>query len=178
MLLFAVLLAASACGFWIRFRKVVYAIRGAKPDASFSLRPLGKRIRDFILEVLMQWKVVRQRPLAGIAHAFVFWGFCAFALVTLNHLAAGFGFPFLSRQGWFGRAYFLFAGAFAVCVAVSITGLFVRRFFVRPRWLGLKVSVESGVIALLILLLMLTYLATFWVPETLPLRPCCGGRTR
>ena len=32
--------------------------------------------------------------LAGIAHAFVFWGFCAFGLVTLNHLAAGFGWRF------------------------------------------------------------------------------------
>jgi Fe-S oxidoreductase len=164
-ILFAVLLAASVYGFWARFRTVVHTIRAAKPDASFSLAPVGKRLWDFVSEVLLQSKVVRERPLAGIAHTFVFWGFCAFALVTLNHVAEGFGFPFLSRQSWFGRGYFLFAGAFAVCVAVSITGLFVRRFFVRPRWLGEKLSIESGVIALLILILMLTYLAKFWTPE-------------
>ena len=43
-------------------------------------------------------------------------------------------------------------------MAVSIAGLFVRRFFVRPVWLG-KVSAESGVIAFLIFFLMVTYLA-------------------
>ena len=165
MILFALLIAASSYCFWMRFRTVVHTIRAAKPDASFSLAPIGKRVWDFIKEVLLQSKVVRERPLAGLAHAFVFWGFCAFSLVTLNHLAAGFGFPFLSRTGWFGRGYFWFAGAFAICVAVSITGLFVRRFVARPRWLGEKLSIESGVIAVLILILMLTYLATFWIPE-------------
>jgi hypothetical protein len=43
--------------------------------------------------------VIRCRPLPGIAHAFVFWGFCAFALVTANHLAMGFGFPFPVTAG-------------------------------------------------------------------------------
>jgi Fe-S oxidoreductase len=100
--------------------------------------------------------------LPGIAHAFVFWGFCAFALITLNHFATGLGHPFLLHNCWFGRFYFYFAAAFAVCVAVSIAGLFIRRFFVRPIWLGGNVSWESGVIAFLIFNLMITYLATFW----------------
>jgi Fe-S oxidoreductase len=160
--IFLVLLAASAYGFWWRFGKVVRKIQAAKPDPGFSLQPLGKRIWDFFSEVLLQSKVIEQRPLPGIAHAFVFWGFCAFALVTLNHFATGIGFPFLSRENWFGRIYFYLAAAFAVCVAVSIAGLFIRRFFVRPRWLGGNVSWESGVIAFLIFNLMITYLATFW----------------
>ncbi len=160
--IFLVLLAASAYGFWLRFGKVVHIIRASKPDPSFSLQPVGKRIWDFFSEVLLQSKVIAQRPLPGIAHAFVFWGFCAFALVTLNHFATGVGYPFISRDGWFGRIYFYAAAIFAVCVAVSIAGLFIRRFFVRPRWLGGNVSWESGVIAFLIFNLMITYLATFW----------------
>jgi Fe-S oxidoreductase len=160
--IFLVLLAASAYGFWMRFGKVVHKIRAAKPDPGFSLHPLGKRIWDFFSEVMLQSKVIRQRPLPGIAHAFVFWGFCAFALVTLNHFATGIGFPFLSRDSWFGRIYFYLAAVFAVCVAVSIAGLFIRRFIVRPKWLGGNVSWESGVIAFLIFNLMITYLATFW----------------
>ena len=162
ILIFLALLAASACGFWWRFGKVLRIIQAAKPDPGFSLQPLGKRIWDFFSEVLLQSKVIQQRPLPGIAHAFVFWGFCAFALVTLNHFATGVGFPFISRDGWFGRIYFYLAAAFAVCVAVSISGLFIRRFFVRPIWLGGNVSWESGVIAFLIFNLMITYLATFW----------------
>ena len=39
----------------------------------------------------------------------------------------------------------------------------MRRFFVRPIWLGEKVSYESGVIAFLIFLLMVSYLGAFFV---------------
>ena len=63
----------------------------------FRSQPVGKRVRDFLGDVLLQAKVIRQRPLPGLAHAFVFWGFCAFALVTVNHLATGFG-PQVSRS--------------------------------------------------------------------------------
>jgi Fe-S oxidoreductase len=110
-----------------------------------------------------QGLVIAQRPLPGLAHAFVFWGFCVFALVTLNHFAEGFGLAFLSHDG-FSRFYFLFAGVFAVAVAVSIAGLAFRRFVLRPKWLE-PLSPESGLIAFLIFALMITYLARFWVPE-------------
>ncbi len=110
---------------------------------------------------MLQSRVIAQRPLPGIAHAFVFWGFCAFALVTLDHLSRGFGLPLLDSRGAFGRVYFALAALFAIAVAVSIAALFVRRFFIRPKWLGEKVSVESGVIAFLIFTLMVTYLADY-----------------
>ena len=162
---FLLLLAASAWGFWLRFGRVIGKIRQAKPDPDFRLEPVAGRIGEFLSEVMLESKVIRQRPWPGIAHAFVFWGFCVFALVTLNHLAAGIGLAFLAPQSGFGRFYFCFAGVFAVAVSVSITGLAVRRFLLRPRWLGQQVSVESGIIALLIFLLMATYLATFWAGD-------------
>ena len=68
---------------------------GSKKDTDFSLRPVGKRVWKFFWEVLCQAKVIKQRPLPGLAHAFVFWGFLAFALVTLNHFAVGLGWDFL-----------------------------------------------------------------------------------
>ncbi len=168
ILVFVVMLATSAYGFWRRFGKMVRRIRAAKNDADFSLNPVAKRAWDFFWEVLLQAKVIRERPLPGLAHAFVFWGFCAFGLVTLNHLATGIGLPFLSRESRFGEFYFYLAGAFAVAVAVSIAGLFIRRFLVRPPWLGEKVSYESGVIAFLIFTLMATYLGTFGIHEADP----------
>jgi Fe-S oxidoreductase len=140
-------------------------ILGSKKDADFSLRPVGRRVWEFFWEVLCQSKVIRQRPLPGLAHAFVFWGFLAFALVTMNHLAVGLGHGFLQYAGAVGTFYFFFAGVWAVLVAVSIAALFVRRFVVRPKWLGEKVSVESGVIAGLIFLLMVSYLAAFFVDD-------------
>jgi Fe-S oxidoreductase len=159
-----VLLCVSISIFWARFRKPVEAIRRARNNPDFELRPIGPRVRQFVWEVLLQGKVIRERPLPGLAHAFVFWGFCAFALITLNHIAEGFGAPFLSREGGFGKAYFAFVAAFAAAVAVSIAGLAIRRFAVRPVWLG-KVSLESGWIALFIFILMVTYLAGLALEE-------------
>ena len=158
--LFLVLLAASIFGFWWRFRKVWRVVRQSKPDADFRIEPVGRRVVDFMWEVMLQGKVISQRPLPGIAHALVFWGFCVFALVTANHFSEGVRLGFLNRLGFFGSLYFDIAAVFAVAVAVSITGLAFRRFVIRPKWLG-PLSPESGVIALLIFLLMATYLATF-----------------
>jgi len=157
-IILALLICASAALFAWRMRGVVRVVSGAKDDDDFSVFPVGPRVWRFVTEVLLQSKVIVQRPLAGIAHAFVFWGFCAFALITVNHLAGGFGVPLLSDQSGFGRFYFGLAALFAVAVAVSIAGLAVRRFVAQPRWLG-AVSPESGIIAGLIFVLMISYLA-------------------
>ncbi len=157
---FIALTALSVYAFWRRFERVVRAIRSAKPDADFRLAPLVPRLRAFLREVMFQTKVIRQRPLAGVAHALVFWGFCAFALVTVNHVGSAFGVPILDGRG-FGEIYFLLAAAFAVAVSIAIAGLAFRRFVIRPRWLG-PLSPESGLIAFLIFALMATYLAEFW----------------
>ena len=149
--------------FWRKFGAAVRIILASKPDADFQLRPIGPRIRKVLWEVAAQGLVIAQRPLPGLAHAFVFWGFCVFALVTLNHFAEGFGHPFLS-DGGFSHFYFLFAGVFAVAVAISIAGLAFRRFVIRPKWLE-PLSPESGLIAFLIFALMITYLPKLWLAE-------------
>ena len=161
VLLIAIIVSLSL--FWRKFGRVLRIIRESKPDADFQLRPVAPRIRKVLWEVAAQGQVIAQRPLPGLAHAFVFWGFCVFGLVTLNHFASGFGLGFLSHDG-FSRFYFWFAGAFAVAVAISIAGLAFRRFVIRPKWLE-PLSPESGLIAFLIFALMITYLAAFWVPE-------------
>ncbi|HWD99577.1 MAG TPA: hypothetical protein VG345_11085, partial [Bryobacteraceae bacterium] len=161
----ALLICASILGFWWRLRGVVAVIAASKRDADFHLGSIPGRIRVFVREVLLQGKVIRQRPLAGLTHALVFWGFCAFGFITVNHIATGFGFPLLSRQGGFGRAYFGFVAVFAAVVAISISYLAARRFIAHPIWLG-KVSAESGIIALLIFLLMVSYLGGLYWPET------------
>jgi Fe-S oxidoreductase len=167
-LLFAALVLASGYLFWHRFGEVLNKILKSKKDPNFHLFPIAKRVWDFFWEVLCQAKVIRERPLPGLAHALVFWAFLAFALVTLNHCATPLGLGFLSPDGLFGRWYFYFAAAFALACAVGILGLFIRRFLVRPKWLGEKLSWESGFIAFLIFALMATYLAAFFVAETSP----------
>jgi Fe-S oxidoreductase len=163
--LLLILIAVSLVLFWSRFGKILRKIQAARPDSDFELTFLWRRVWTFIWEVICQAKVIRERPAPGLFHAFVFWGFCAFALVTLNHIAGGFGFPFLARHSGFGAFYFWFAFAFAVCCAFSIAALAFRRFILRPRWLE-PVSYESGIIALLIFILMVTYLPGWWIAES------------
>jgi Fe-S oxidoreductase len=165
------LAAISLWMFWRRFHPVLAHVRAAREDSDFSLRPVSRRAWSFFTEVVCQAKVIRERPLPGFAHALVFWGFCAFALVTVNHVATGFGVPLFERDAGFGAFYWWFAFVFAAAVAVGITGLFIRRFFIRPRWLE-PLSYESGVIAALIFLLMITYMPMWWFPE-----PTAAGRT-
>ena len=162
--LFLAAVSISLFLFARRIAPVVRIILRSPKDPAFQLRPVGKRVRDFVWEVLLQGKVIKERPLPGIAHALVFWGFCAFAVVTANHFAAGLGFGVLSRDTAFGQFYLGMAALFAVAVLVSILGLAFRRFVVKPKWLG-PVSIESGVIAALISILMVTFLAAFRLPE-------------
>jgi Fe-S oxidoreductase len=158
---FLPLLLAAFAAFAIRAGRVVQLIRAARKDPAFSLSPLGPRFKELFWEVICQAKVIRERPLPGLAHAFLFWGFCAFGVVTINHFAIGLGFPLFSlHDGWFGPAYGLLAACFAFAVSISIAGLAIRRMVVQPKWLG-KVSYESGFIALLILTLMVTYLLDY-----------------
>jgi Fe-S oxidoreductase len=165
VVLFLLLVSASVYGFWRRFGPVVATIRRSKIDADFQLQPAGPRISKFVWEVLLQGKVIGERPLPGIAHAFVFWGFCAFALISIAHLGAGIGLDLLPSEYTVVRGYRYFVAVFAIAVAVSIAGLAFRRLALRPIWLGPKVSMESGFIALLIFTLMVTYLFTFVARE-------------
>ena len=50
-------------------------------------------------------KQILQRPLPGIAHALVFWGFCAFAVITIKHFTVGLNTSVLDRHVLAGKFY-------------------------------------------------------------------------
>jgi Fe-S oxidoreductase len=131
---------------------------------NFSLENLRFRLRRFVLDVLLQRQTIKERPIAGAAHAFVFWGFVAFALYTSVEFLYGLGIVDLTRTRWF-ELYRVALAPFATAVLVGILYLLFRRAFLRPVGLGTKVSAESIVIALFIAALMVTYLLAFRLPE-------------
>jgi len=138
--------------------KIIQAAPG-----KFSLDNLHYRIGRVISEVLFQSKVIKHRPLAGLMHAFVFWGFIAFVIVTINHFARGFT-NFQGSLLGHGEIYWFissFVAIFAVLVIIGITYLFIRRFFFRPGALGKHLSWTSGLVALFIEILMFTYLIDY-----------------
>ncbi|MBI2219807.1 MAG: (Fe-S)-binding protein [Acidobacteria bacterium] len=131
---------------------------------NFSLERPGFRVWRFLVDVVGQRKTIVERPVAGIAHALVFWGFVAFGLYTLAEFLKGLGIADLTHAGWF-RAYRAALTPFAIAVLAGIVYLLIRRAFVRPAGLGEKVSLESVVIALFIATLMATFLLGWRLDE-------------
>jgi Fe-S oxidoreductase len=160
---------AGTLAFWLLFLAFVGAfaaqvakrirIIAAAPN-TFALDDLPFRVKRFLLDVVLQRRTIRERPAAGLMHAFVFWGFIAFGGYTTVEFLNGLGIADVTGTRWFG-AYRLALTPFALAVLVGIVYLLIRRAFVRPVALGASVSVESIVIALFIATLMVTFLLAF-----------------
>src|SRR6202790_1204660 len=114
-----------------------------------------KRLWRVFVEVILQYRVVRDRPLVGILHAAVLWGFLVFAWVSAEHLKLGLlGLENAEPiDSWYGA----FAAVWAFALIVGMAGLSFRRFVLKPKPLG-AVSATSGLVAFLIIAMMVTYL--------------------
>src|SRR5262249_18251581 len=97
--------------FWILFlagvgafaAQVSHRVRivAAGPN-SFSTDNLPFRINRFVFDVILQRRTIRERPVAGLMHALVFWGFVAFAGYTSVEFLYGLGLVDLAHTAWFG----------------------------------------------------------------------------
>ncbi|RPI29412.1 MAG: 4Fe-4S dicluster domain-containing protein [Acidobacteria bacterium] len=156
-LLLSLLILLSA-GVFLRnlYEKVRQIVQGPA-DRVRTDRPWW-RLSRMIREVLLQTRVIGQRPVVGALHAVVFLGFLLFGLETLEHFLRAFGLSFLEPVlGPAMPAFRALMTVIAILVATAILGLAFRRFVLvktspDPR------SWTSAVVALFIFLLMLTYL--------------------
>src|SRR5262249_1393967 len=135
--------------FWLLFLTFVGAFAAqvatrvrliATAPNNFSFDNLPFRFNRFFLDVVLQRRTVRERPVTGLMHALVFLGFVAFGGYTSVEFLYGLGIVDLTRAAWF---YVYRAGLvpFAAAVLVGIVYLLIRRAFVRPIALGDHVSV-------------------------------------
>jgi Fe-S oxidoreductase len=151
-----IFIALSAGSVWLFLKTLNRRLFSAFPKhGDFPLDSTPKRLWRFFVEVPLQYRVVRGRPLVGILHAAVLWGFVAFAWASARHLQWGLrGLEKATRaETWYGG----FVAAWALAVLVAMIGLSFRRFVLRPKPLG-KLSATSGIVAFLISALMATYL--------------------
>jgi Fe-S oxidoreductase len=158
-LAFWLLVLAAVAAFAMQIARRVKLVVEA-PD-TFSLEHVGARAARFFVDVVCQRKTITERPFAGIMHAFVFWGFVAFAGYTATEVAYGLGIADLTASRWF-QVYRMALAPFATLVLVGIVSLLLRRVVFRPPGLGRTVSMESVVIAIFIATLMMTFLLTLW----------------
>jgi Fe-S oxidoreductase len=160
-----VLVLAFGSAFVAQVTKRVRLIAAA-PN-TFALDRLGARFGRVVSDVLCQRQTIKERPVTGVAHAFVFWGFVAFGGYTLTEFLRGLGIVDLTGAPWF-YTYRLVLTPFAVAVLGGIAYLLIRRAFIRPIALGARVSSESIAIALFIITLMVTFLIGWRLDEQSP----------
>src|SRR5262245_23253802 len=77
------------------------------------------RVKRFVVDVLFQRTTILERPAAGLAHAFVFWGFVIFGGYTTVEFLHGLGIVDLTDTTWF-KIYRAVLTPFALAVFVGI----------------------------------------------------------
>tara|TARA_X000000368_G_scaffold64994_1_gene46390 strand:+ start:2275 stop:4125 length:1851 start_codon:yes stop_codon:yes gene_type:complete len=157
IILFVMILLSIGSFSYEIFKRFIIVSKGT---GTFSFDSLGIRIKRVLVEFILQKKVISQRFWPGLMHAFVFWGFMFFSVITIDHFSIGFHAHLLSDNFKFYYGI-LFGVPWAIFVLVGISSLAYRRFIIRPKYLGDKISYTSGFVALFISVLMITYIIDY-----------------
>lgn len=117
----------------------------------------GQRIRNMLINALLQKKVNRKR-FPGLLHSAFFWGFCLLLIGTgLIVLQADFTDLFFDIKFLKGPFYLLFSVtldlAGLVCL-LMLAGLLIRRYFFTPE--GLESKRDDAVIHALLFAILIT----------------------
>jgi heterodisulfide reductase subunit C len=133
---------------WFRFTK------------PFPVSDFGKRLNRMIVVALGQSKILR-RPVIGLLHALVFWGFLVITLGSVEMVIEGL--TSLDRPmavtGWFYSFVTASGDIMAYVVLISIIVFLIRRLFMHiKRFYGIEMQKKSkwdAIIALAIIFLLM-----------------------
>ncbi len=154
ILLTIIIISALSSFSWEIIKRFKIVLKG---EGKLPFDNLSKRLIKVLREFIFQEKVLKQRFFVGLMHGFVFWGFMAFGLITIDHFLRGYNLYLFND---FIRTYYgIFIGLpWSILVLIGILSLAYRRFITKPIFLGEKISYTSGVVAIFISLLMITYI--------------------
>ncbi len=162
VIIFDLLLLLTLAGVSLTFRHYRRYFRLLKP--AFPVRDLGRRLWITVKVALGQSKIL-QRPVVGLLHALLFWGFLIILLGTLEMVADGITGAEKTLSGC--GCYALFTAVvdvLALLIAVITVVFLLRRDLFRvPRFEGPEMTGKShrdaNITLVLILLLMITLTA-------------------
>lgn len=162
-ILFALALLATFGVFFYTVSRLTKLFSLTKP--AFPVRDFGKRLALTLNVAFAQSKIFR-RPVIGLLHALVFWGFCVIIFGSIEMVIDGLaGTDRILKV--LGPVYdVIIAGGdiFALLVLVSIIIFLIRRLFLHiRRFEGIEMKrrshVDANISLTLILLLMISLLA-------------------
>ena len=142
---FFVVLVLSTGYFAKRTVLLARLVRLGRQDSESRTDHLPARFGGMLADVFLQRRVLR-RPVAGLLHLLIVWGFFVFAINTINHFTGAF-FP---EFHLFGRTvlaeyYSVLADIFAVLILTGVVGLAIRRYVFHAPGLTPR-SIESAVV--------------------------------
>lgn len=140
-------------------RRLVVMLRVGKPDDRFD-KPM-QRLWTVLSVALGQTKILRE-PVAGLMHAFIFWGFVVLLTAVVESILEGL-VPGFSLTVIGTVPYEILAALQDGFAALVVLGVFIalyRRYIVRPKRLELDLhsKVDATAILFAILLIMLSML--------------------
>ena len=137
------LIATQALAGWLAYKRVIHLIRQGRSVARFD-QP-WKRFTGAVAIVVGQRKVLqrvgsldarsRSLDLAGLGHAFVFWGFLSFSLSYVIFIFIGsiwHGFPELLLTATGVKVYSIYLDLYAVLILAILSWMLVRRWAAKP----------------------------------------------
>lgn len=129
---------------------------------AFPVKDLGKRFRVMINVAFGQSKIFR-KPVTGLFHALVFWGFCVILLGSIEMVIDGLAGTDKSLKVLGPVHDFIMASGdiFALLVMISIIIFLIRRLFLNiRRFEGIEMKKRSHIDAAVSLTLILLLMAT------------------
>ncbi len=160
---FAIALLITLGIFSYTLTRLIRFFRFTRP--AFPVKDFGKRIKVMLTVAFGQTKIFR-RPVIGLFHALVFWGFCVIIFGSIEMVIDGLTGADKVLKTW-GPVYDVIMASgdiFAFLVAVSILIFLSRRlFFHISRFEGIEMKqrshTDANISLTLILLLMISLMA-------------------
>jgi Fe-S oxidoreductase len=122
--------------FFIRSRRLIQLMTRVEGSHPIPLDRLPQRLKIFFSEVLLQSRV-REKPLPGLAHTLIFFGFIAVLPHTIELMIAGIfpGFSFARIVPAIYGYYAALADILALLVLVGLAYCVFRRLVFKPGYL-------------------------------------------
>jgi heterodisulfide reductase subunit C/nitrate reductase gamma subunit len=167
--IFVISLLVTFIGFGLTTRRYIGFFRMTRP--AFRVRNIGRRFGVMLEVAFGQTKILR-RPVVGLLHAFVFWGFCVILIGSIEMVIDGVSGTekALSLLGVVYDVIMASGDIFALVIALAILVFLARRLFLHvKRFSGIEMKhishLDANIALTLILLLMISLLGmnTFYI---------------
>jgi Fe-S oxidoreductase len=157
-IIFIIVLVGAFGAFGFSLRRMIALISIGKPEN--RLDHLWERFKKMMMVAIGQTKLFRE-PVAGLMHAFIFWGFLVLLSSVLEAIGEGLNPGFSFRCiGVLYQPLVFFQDIFAGLVIIGICIALFRRYVLRPKRLqgDRHAQIDATVILFTIFLIMVSLL--------------------